>query len=69
MRSAVVDRDAVRVGRGPGARVAAAGCGHDGEDRLAVVDDVIECRFDRIRRDIEFCGLGHRGTPLSVATI
>jgi hypothetical protein len=64
VRAAVVDAHAPRIGLAAGARVAAAWSGNNGEDRRAVVDNVIERRFDGIRGGIEFCSQGHLPSPV-----
>ena len=48
MQAAIVERDAARIGRAAGARVATAGRCHDGEDLGSVVDDVIERRLNGV---------------------
>ena len=63
VRTAVVNDHAARVRRAAGARVAAAWTGDDGEDLGAVIDDVIECRFDGIGGDVELSGLSHGKLP------
>ena len=63
VRTAVVNDHAARIGRAAGARVAAAGTGDDSEDLVAVIDDVIERRFDGVGGDVELSGVSHGKLP------